>query len=74
MKMLADNFLNLSSGSMVMFVRTTIDQNRITLLVAVLSQGFTNAHNANGNLQIPPKLRCSAPNFAYGTDCWSFII
>ena len=51
MKMLADNFLNLSSGNMVVFVRTAIAKNRITLLVAVLGQDFTNAPNANANLQ-----------------------
>ena len=50
MKMLADNFLNLSSGNMAVFVRTANAKSRITLLDAVLDQGFTNAHSVNGNL------------------------
>ena len=51
MKMLADNFLNLLSGNMVVFVRIAIAKNRTPLLVAVLGQVFTNAPNANANLQ-----------------------
>ncbi len=50
MKMLADNFLNRSFGNMVVSVRTANAKSRITLLVAVLGQGFTNAHNAYANL------------------------
>jgi hypothetical protein len=50
MKMLADNFLNLSFGNMDAYVHTAIAKNRITLQVAVLGRGFTNVRNANGNL------------------------
>jgi hypothetical protein len=74
MKMLADNFLNPSSGNMAVFVHTAFAKNRITSLVLALGQGFTNVHNANGNLPQPPKLRCTAPSFLYGRGCWSSII
>jgi hypothetical protein len=37
-------------------------------------QDFTNAHNANGNLPLPPKLQCTAPSLLCGSGYWSSII
>jgi hypothetical protein len=51
MKMLADNFLNPSSGDMVAFVRTVNAKNPILSVVTVHDQGFTNVRNANANLR-----------------------
>ncbi len=51
MKMLADNFLNLSFGNMVAFVHTANAPNRIRLQVAVLVQVFTNVRSVNDNLR-----------------------
>ena len=51
MKMLVDNFLNPSLGNIVVFVRTANAKSRVTLLVALLDQDFTNAHTVNGNFR-----------------------
>jgi hypothetical protein len=48
--MLVGNFLNPSFGNKVVFVRTANAKSRVTLLVALLDQDFTNAQNVNGNL------------------------
>jgi hypothetical protein len=50
MRILADNFLNLSFGNMDVYVHTAIAKNRIPSLASVLDQGFRNVRNANGNL------------------------
>ena len=50
MRILAENFLNLSFGNMDVFVHIAIAINRIPSLVSVLGQGFMNVHNANGNI------------------------
>jgi hypothetical protein len=50
MKMLADNFLNPSSGNMAAFARTANVRDPITSVGPVLGPGFTNVRNARGNL------------------------
>jgi hypothetical protein len=69
MKKFVDNFSNPSFGDMAVFAPTASAKNLMPSVAPVLGQAYMNVHNVNGNLRLPPKRRCTAPSYRYGSGC-----